>query len=77
MKKYLILALLLIFSLPNFAKDGYELWLDYRPIDNSIVRLETDRLFSGIFFFGKNPTYEAIQKELQLAAPKLTGKAPV
>ena len=77
MKKYLILALLLIFSLPNFAKDGYELWLDYRPIENSIVRLETDRLFSGIFFFGKNSTYEAIEKELQLAAPKMTGKEPI
>ncbi|MFN3759403.1 MAG: alpha-glucuronidase family glycosyl hydrolase [Algoriphagus aquaeductus] len=77
MKKYLILVLLLTFSLPNFAKDGYELWLDYRPIENSIMRSEADRLFSGIFFFGKNPTYEAIQKELQLAAPKMTGKAPI
>lgn len=33
--------------------------------------------FSGIFFFGKNPTYEAIEKELQLAAPKMTEKAPI
>lgn len=77
MKKYLILVLLLIFSLPNFAKDGYELWLDYRLIENSIMRSEADRLFSGIFFFGKNTTYEAIQKELELAAPKMTGKAPI
>jgi alpha-glucuronidase len=77
MKNYLLLALFLIFSLPNFAKDGYELWLDYRTIENPAMRSEADRLFSGIFFFGKNPTYEAIQKELQLAAPKMTGKAPV
>lgn len=77
MKKYLILFLLLIFSKILIAKDGYELWLDYRTIENPVMRSEADRLFSGIFFFGKNPTYEAIQKELQLAAPKLTGKAPV
>ena len=77
MKKYLILVLLLIFSLPNFAKDGYELWLDYRTIENPAMRSEADRLFSGIFFFGENQTYAAIRKELQLAAPKMTGKGPV
>ena len=77
MKKYLILVLLLIFSLPNFAKDGYELWLDYRTIENPAMRSEADRLFSGIFFFGENQTYAAIRKELQLAAPKMTGNGPV
>lgn len=77
MKKYLILFLLLVFSEILVAKDGYELWLDYRSIENQAMQSEADRLFSGIFFFGDNPTYEAIRKELQLAAPKMTGKAPI
>ncbi len=77
MKNLLLLfASLFCFEMAS-AKDGYELWLDYRRIDDAALKAEAERQFSGIFFFGDNPSYEVIRRELQLAAPKMTGRAPV
>lgn len=76
MKKLALLLVYLHFTGLLFAKDGYQLWLDYRPLENRSSIAQAEQLFSGIFFFGQNPSYEAIQKEILLAAPKMTGKAP-
>jgi alpha-glucuronidase len=75
-KKLALLLVYLHFIGLTLAKDGYQLWLDYRPLENRSSIAQAEQLFSGIFFFGQNSSYEAIQKELLLAAPKMTGKAP-
>ncbi len=65
----------LIFS--SFGKDGYELWLDYSPVENAEMKAQIDPLFSGIFFFGESPTYDVIRTELEIAGQKMLGKSPV
>jgi alpha-glucuronidase len=77
MKSLLILTLSFFLTFSASAKDGYELWLDYRPVENTTLKTEVDRLFSGIYFFGQSPTYDIIQKELELSGQKMLGKAPV
>ncbi|SDD60058.1 alpha-glucuronidase [Algoriphagus faecimaris] len=58
------------------ANDGYKLWLDYQPIERSELHQTVSELFSGIFFFGKNPSHEAIKKELELASQGFLKQAP-
>jgi alpha-glucuronidase len=77
MRSLLTLFLLFALTLPTSAKDGYELWLDYRPIEETKLKSEVDRLFSGIYFFGQSPTYDVIRKELQISGQKFLGKSPV
>lgn len=77
MKNLFILTFSFCLSFSAFAKDGYELWLDYRPVENESLKSEADRLFSGFFFFGESPTYEVIRKELEISGQKLLGKSPV
>ncbi|OOG77849.1 alpha-glucuronidase family glycosyl hydrolase [Algoriphagus sp. A40] len=76
MKNLLIIVFSFCLSFSGFAKDGYELWLDYRPIENASLKSEADRLFSGFYFFGESPTYEAIRKELEISGQKFLGKDP-
>ncbi|MBN7812586.1 alpha-glucuronidase [Algoriphagus sp. H41] len=59
------------------ANDGYGLWLDYSPVQNTQLRSDLSRLYSGFYFFGKSPTYEVIQKELTLSGEKMLGQSPV
>ncbi|MCS5489797.1 alpha-glucuronidase family glycosyl hydrolase [Algoriphagus limi] len=69
MKNRIVIILLFTFLInPIIAKDGYKLWLDYQPIDNASLNTEIEELFKGVYFFGKNPTYEVIKKELGLAS---------
>ena len=64
-------------SLSVFPKDGYQLWLDYAPIQNQILKQEVSSILDGVYFFGNHPTYQAIQKELNLSGEKFVGKLPV
>jgi alpha-glucuronidase len=76
--KNLFYAFLFFFCIQSVqAKDGYELWLDYSSIKSSTIRSEAESFFSGIYFFGKNPTYNAIQFELEKAVPKMIGQSPI
>lgn len=69
MKNRIVLILFFTFLISQgFSKDGYKLWLDYQPIENSSLSNEIKPLFGGIYFYGKNPTYDIIQKELELAS---------
>jgi alpha-glucuronidase len=77
MKNFLVLVLGIFLFQSAKAKDGYDLWLDYRPIENAGMRIEADRMFSGFYFFGQDPTYEVIRKELQISGQKFLGKSPV
>ncbi|MCE7057007.1 alpha-glucuronidase [Algoriphagus sp. AGSA1] len=73
---YLTALLWLCISLGSYANDGYKLWLDYQPIKESQLRSEVESLLSGIYFFGENPTYEAIRNELNLASQSMLDKGP-
>ncbi len=77
MKFLFFICLLTCLSFSSFAKDGYELWLDYSPVESSQMKAQIAPIFSGIFFFGESPTYEVIRKELEFAGQKMLGKSPV
>ncbi len=77
MKKLLIWTVSFLLSFSAFSKDGYDLWLDYRAVENASLKSEVDRLFSGFYFFGESPTYEVIRKELEISGRKFLGKSPV
>jgi alpha-glucuronidase len=68
--KNLLIAFLITFCLvPKLqAKDGYQLWLSYEKIEESKLREEVDQLFSGIYFFTQNPTYDIIKEEFTRSA---------
>ncbi|WP_439474281.1 alpha-glucuronidase family glycosyl hydrolase [Algoriphagus formosus] len=68
--KNLLFAFLITFCLvPKLqAKDGYQLWLSYEKIEESKLRQEVDQLFSGIYFFTQNPTYDIIKEEFTRSA---------
>lgn len=75
-----IAAALLIFcciTLPAFAANGYELWLPYHKVNNTVLAQQYTNTFKAAFVPGNSGTVEAIRKELSLAIPKLTGNAPV
>jgi alpha-glucuronidase len=68
--KNLLFAFLITFCLlPKLqAKDGYQLWLSYEKIEESKLRQEVYQLFSGIYFFAQNPTYDIIKEEFTRSA---------
>ena len=74
---YLTALLWLCLFATSLANDGYKLWLDYQPIGNSQLKSQVDQLLSGVYFYGENPTYEAIRNELNLASKSMLGKVPV
>ncbi|MEN2281067.1 alpha-glucuronidase family glycosyl hydrolase [Algoriphagus sp. SE2] len=71
----IFISISLFFSVS--ANDGYNLWLDYRPIQNPELKSQFKTLMDGIYFFGENPTYQAIKNELDLASDKMLNQAPV
>lgn len=77
MKILFSILFLVLFSTGAQAKDGYELWLDYQPISNSQLKNEVSTLFSGVYFFGQNPTYDIVKKELAISGSKLINQDPV
>ncbi|TDQ19710.1 alpha-glucuronidase [Algoriphagus boseongensis] len=77
MKNLFSILFLILFSLGAQAKDGYELWLDYQPISNPQLRNEVSSLFSGVYFFGQNPTFDIVKKELAISGLKLVNQDPV
>jgi alpha-glucuronidase len=77
MKNLLFLFLFLLYSISIQAKDGYELWLDFQPIQNPELKKEVSSLLGGIYFFGQNPSYLAIQNELNIAGEKFLNQTPV
>jgi len=68
--KNLLFAFIITFCLvPKLqAKDGYQLWLSYEKIEESKLRQELAQLFSGIYFFAQNPTYDIIKEEFARSA---------
>jgi alpha-glucuronidase len=65
MKKYLILASLLLVVCRIRAEDGYRLWLRYDKVDNPTLLLQYRRTFQSIAVFGTSATINAVKDELQ------------
>ena len=74
---YFTLLFCLFFSLNSFANDGYKLWLDYQPIEEQSLKSEVKSLLGGIYFFGENPTFDAIKNELNLVAKGMMNSDPI
>ena len=74
---YFTLLFYLFFSLNSSANDGYKLWLDYQPIQEQSLKSEVKSLLEGIYFFGENPTFDAIKNELNLVAKGMLNSDPI
>ncbi|WP_296705436.1 alpha-glucuronidase family glycosyl hydrolase [Algoriphagus sp.] len=70
-----ILSISLFFTV--YANDGYNLWLDYQAIQNAELKSEFKSMMDGIYFFGENPTYQAIKNELNTASEKMLNQTPI
>ncbi len=74
---YFTLLFCLFFSLNSSANDGYKLWLDFQPIQEQSLKSEVKSLLEGIYFFGENPTFDAIKNELNLVAKGMLNSDPI
>lgn len=74
MRKILFLVILALVTLSNtgFCDDGYELWLNYKPVKDAKLRAEYAAYLSNVEIVS-NPFQEQIKKELDLVAGKMLG----
>jgi|GEM_PF-2438794 len=56
--------LLLFFSSPSFAEDGYRLWLRYDKINNTTLLQHYRSKISSIHILGNSPTLRAAKHEM-------------
>ena len=79
MRKPVFLSFLLLIGLffNALANDGYKLWLDYQPIQESELKTQVKNLLDGVFFYGENDTYQVIKKELELASENMLDQSPI
>ncbi|WP_332913119.1 hypothetical protein [Algoriphagus boritolerans] len=62
MKNLLTLLLFFAFTYSSFAKDGYELWLDYDKVEALQMKAQLESLFSGFFLLWRKPNLRCHQK---------------
>lgn len=74
MKRILCLLLLTSNFLSASAESGYELWLRYRAIENTVIRQQYQRLFTSVYIPGTDATSSIIRSELQRALPSMLAK---
>ncbi|PRX46870.1 alpha-glucuronidase family glycosyl hydrolase [Salegentibacter salegens] len=67
LKKFISLALLSLFVFNIQAQEGYELWLDYKKIQDTTVKKKYASFLNNIELIGNSSTIQAIKDELQLA----------
>ncbi len=75
---YIFAYLLLSFaiSFQTFANSGYDLWLQYKLIENEEVRNNYKVLIDDINLSGDSPTMSIIRKELSKGLGGLLGESP-
>ncbi|QDH79174.1 alpha-glucuronidase [Echinicola soli] len=71
-----VLALLCIVHHTCLANDGYNLWLQYRPLQNAEHLSTYQKQVQFITLPGQSATSEIIQEELHLALGKMLGTSP-
>lgn len=55
---------------------GYDLWMNYKQIDNEKLNQSYQKATTSLAVLGKSETIQAIKNELQLALPQLLEKQP-
>lgn len=71
MKKWILFYLILTSAIQVSANDGYKLWLQYYPIENSMANRD---LLNGVHVGGSSATIEVIKKELSIASQGFYGE---
>ena len=75
-KKCLLLFLLLLTGLLNYADNGYRLWLKYDKIENKQLLTQYKNTLQQITIAGNSPTIQKAKEELTIAAKGLLGISP-
>jgi alpha-glucuronidase len=60
-----------------YAEDGYELWLRYAPVTDSMEYARVEQILGKIVVSGDGATFDAIREEQLRAAEGMLGKPPV
>ncbi|MFL9843593.1 alpha-glucuronidase family glycosyl hydrolase [Flavobacterium rhizosphaerae] len=72
--KLVYLLLLSFLSVSLYANDGYDLWLNYRTIEDAKLLAQYQKNFTGYYIEGNSATMQAIDTELKKALPLLLDK---
>lgn len=75
MKRFHLLVLLLIFGLGARAKDGYDLWLNYRPVKGAELSLYYKNNLTELIFPDKGELASSAREELRTALKSMLGLA--
>jgi alpha-glucuronidase len=70
-----LMLLALLAAPPAFAEDGYDLWLRYRPVEQSL-RQRYAASAASLVIEGGSPTLDAARSELNRGLEGLIGRAP-
>jgi len=62
-------------TMTNKRNDGYELWLQYRKVDDPNLLSQYRRTIGGAAILGKGPTFDIIKSELKRALPTMLDQA--
>ena len=76
LKKWLLLFLLLLTGLLNYADNGYRLWLKYDKIENKQLLALYKNTMQQISISGNSPSIQKAKEELTIAAKGLLGISP-
>ncbi|TDN90356.1 alpha-glucuronidase [Salegentibacter sp. 24] len=66
-KKTIVFALFILLTFNSSAQEGYDLWLDYKKINELEYKEKVSSYFSNIELIGNSSTIAAIREELQIA----------
>ncbi|UEG52255.1 alpha-glucuronidase [Mucilaginibacter daejeonensis] len=64
----MITALLVLVAFGSSAQSGYDLWLNYRPMEASVRATQFKAMMSHVYFAGSSPQLQAAREELTRAA---------
>ncbi|MFC4096072.1 alpha-glucuronidase family glycosyl hydrolase [Euzebyella saccharophila] len=77
MKTKLFLLLFFVLTYLGISQTpGYDLWMNYKQIDNEKLNKSYQKATTSLAVLGKSETIQAIKNELQLALPQLLEKQP-
>jgi alpha-glucuronidase len=72
----LLLSAMLLISTRLLADEGYDLWLKYKPVKNTILAEQYRIQLRQIYFAGSNDRFAAAKAELNRGAAGLLGLTP-
>ncbi|WP_374163566.1 alpha-glucuronidase family glycosyl hydrolase [Arcticibacter sp. MXS-1] len=75
MKRFHLLVLMLILGLGARAKDGYDLWLNYRPVKGAELSLHYKNNLTELIFPDKGELVSSAREELRTALKSMLGVA--